>query len=139
MRRPSLWLFALVVSGCATLTPDGARVSVYTARLDGPAANHDMPDGCRKLSESPKYWMSEQEMEGQAHPFAKQQNATAASGGNAVLALKKMVRPRLDFECPNAVPIRDCPGSSGAWFDVTFESYTCTAEALRTLDTPKGK
>lgn len=76
-------------------------------------------------------------MEGQAHPFAKQQSASAAEGGNVLLVLKKMVRPRLDFECPNAVPIGDCPGSSGAWFDVVMESYTCTPDAILVLNTAK--
>lgn len=139
MRRSALWLFALLVSGCVTLTPAGGRISIYYAPLDGPPARRAMPDGCQRLTVSPKGWMSERDIEGQAHPFASQQNASAVEGGNVLLVLKKQVRSRRDPECPSASPIRDCPGSSGAWYDVVFESYTCTPEAIRTLNTPKSE
>jgi hypothetical protein len=38
-----------------------------------------------------------------------------------------------DPDCPGASPITDCPPGFGAWFDVVFESYACTAEALQKL------
>jgi hypothetical protein len=97
-----------------------------------------MPDGCRRLTVSPKDWMSESDIEGQAHPFARQQNASAVEGGNVLLVLREQIRSRHDPECPSASSIRDCPGSSGAWYNVVFESYMCTPEAIRTLNTPKG-
>ena len=96
-----------------------------------------MPDGCRKVAVviSPNR-MSELDMD-QDDPFRKQRNAAAAGGGNALLVLKRVVSPRRDLECPNAVPIRDCAPSSGAWSTVEFESYACSADALRTLNTRK--
>ena len=81
--------------------------------------------------------MSEMEIEGQADPFRKQRNVTGAAGGNALLALKRVVGARRDPECPGASRITDCAPSSGAWFAVTFESYTCTPDALRMLAGPK--
>jgi hypothetical protein len=137
MNKSVLCLLALLGSACVSLTPEASTIAIFNAPLDGPATRRAMPEGCQRLTVSPKYWMSEQEMEGQAHPFAKQQNAAASGGGNVLLVLKQMVRPRLDFECPNAVPIRDCPGSSGAWFDVVIESYTCTPDAIRALNAPR--
>jgi len=96
-----------------------------------------MPDGCRRLSRYPKAWISESDLEGQSHPFAREQNAAAAEGGNVLVVLKKMVSPRTDPDCPNALPIRDCPGRSGARFDVVAESYVCTPDAIRTLNAAK--
>jgi hypothetical protein len=138
MRRSALFLFALLASSCVTLTPAGARVSIYTAPVDGPPANRAMPDDCRRLSVSPKEWMTESDIEGQAHPFARQQNASAVEGGNVLLVLKEQIRSRQDPECPASAPIRDCAGSSGRWYNVVFESYTCTPEAILTLNTPKS-
>src|SRR5262245_34649719 len=138
MRRTALVLLAWVASSCVTLTPEGTRVSVYTAPLDGLPVQREMPDGCRRLMTLPKDWMSELELAAKDNPFAKQQNATAAAGANVLLVLKQLGRPRRDVECPNALPILDCPGSSGAWYNVAFEGYACTPEAIRTLNTPKG-
>src|SRR5262245_4306546 len=112
MRRTAFMLLALVVSSCATLTPEGARVSVYTAPLDGPLARREMPNGCRRLIVLPKDWMSELDLEAPVNPFAKQQNATAAAGANVLLVLKQLGRARRDFECPNAVSILNCSGSA---------------------------
>ena len=138
MRRQSLLLLVLVAFGCVTLTPDGKRVSVYTAPHDAPPAGREMPDGCRKLGVLPEEWMSELEMDGQAEPFLKQRNAAAAAGANTLLALKKLTGARRDPECPGAVPIRDCAPNSGAWYMVEFETYQCTPDALKTLNTPKN-
>jgi hypothetical protein len=82
--------------------------------------------------------MTESEIAGQAHPFASQQNASAVNGGNVLVVLKGLMRSRRDPDCPASSPIRDCPGSSGEWYHVVFETYMCTPEAIRTLDTPKA-
>jgi len=137
MRRLALCLLALVVSGCVTLTPEGARVAIYSAPLDGPPARRQMPDGCQRLAVSPKNWLSEFDMDGQKQPFAKQQNAAAVQGGNVLLVLKEQIRDRHFVDCSITGSINDCPGASGAWFDVVFETYTCTPEAIRVLNTPK--
>jgi hypothetical protein len=139
MRRTSLAVLACISLGCVTLTPAGKQVGVYFAPLAGPASLREMPADCRRLSVTPngKNWMSESEIEGQGHPFFRQQNASAVEGGNVLLVLKEVARPRLNPECPNQLPIRDCPGYSGAWFNVVFESYTCTPDAIRTLNTPR--
>jgi hypothetical protein len=121
-----------------TLTPAGARVSIYKAPLDGPPALREMPDGCQRLSVESKDKMTEAAIEGQATPFAKQQNASAAAGGNVLLVLKKEIRGRRDPDCPASSSIRDCAGSSGAWYSLVFESYMCTPEAIQTLNTPKS-
>jgi hypothetical protein len=75
-------------------------------------------------------------MELQSHPFWRQQDAAGTSGANVLLVLKELARSRRDFECPSTSPIRDCPGSSGAYFNVTFEGYRCTPDAIRILNTP---
>jgi hypothetical protein len=139
MRRSSVLLLTLALGGCVTLTPAGAGVSVYAPPGSNAApARRDMPDGCRKLSALPDDRMTESEMEGQSDPFRKQRNAAGDAGGNVLLVLKRMVSPRRDFECPGSSPIRDCPAVSGATFAVSFESYTCTPDALKALGTPKS-
>jgi len=138
MRRSVPFLFALLASSCVTLTPAGARVSIYNAPLDGPPALRAMPDGCQRLNVVSKDKMTESAIEGQATPFAKQQNASAAAGGNVLLVLKQQIRPRRDPDCPASSSIRDCLGSSGAWYNIVFESYMCTPEAIQTLNTPKS-
>jgi hypothetical protein len=130
MRRIVLLALLVIASSCATLTPEGARLSVYTASLDVPPARRELPDGCQRLLVLPTDRMSEREMEGQAHPFWRQRNAAGASGANVLLVLKKPAGARNDFECPNSSPITDCLGSSGAWFTVNFEGYRCTPEAI---------
>jgi hypothetical protein len=138
MRRSALLLFALLASGCVTLTPAGAHVSIYYAPLDGPPALRAMPDDCRRLSVSSKEWMTEADIEEQATPFARHQNASVAAGGNVLLVLKEERRGRRDPDCPASSPIRNCAGSSGAWYNVVFESYMYTDEAILTLNTPKS-
>jgi hypothetical protein len=136
MQRAALVVLVLIASGCVTLTPEGGRVSVYTAPLDAPPARRELPDGCQRVVALPGDWMSEREMEGQAHPFWRQRNAAAASGANVLLVLKEPRGARTDVECPNSSPITDCLGTSGAWFAVTFEGYMCTPQAIQILNTP---
>ena len=83
--------------------------------------------------------MTEAEIEGQRDPYKAERASAAAAGANALLVLSKVIMPRRDFNCPPASRITDCPSSSGAWFQVVFESYACTADALKTLSTPPPK
>ena len=99
-----------------------------------------MPESCRKLVVvQPQEYMSEQEIDGQKSPFRRQRKAAAAGGGNTLLVLKRQTSARRDMECPNALSIRDCAPNSGAWYVVEFESYACSGDALRTLNTPPAK
>ena len=135
MRR-CLLLPAVFASGCVTLTPEGARVSVYRAPLEGLPAQHSMPTGCRLLSTKPPVTMTELDMEGQKDPFRLERNQVGAAGGNALLVLSRTTVSRHDSECPGSSPITDCPPSFGAWFRVVMEGYACTPDALRKLTPP---
>src|SRR5262249_4726995 len=130
------WL-ALAVFGCscATLTPEGAAVSVYQAPMDAPPAQRTMPTGCTRVTVGAPGPMTELQMHGQKDPYWTERNQAGAAGANALLVLSKQTISRHDFECPGSSPITDCPPSSGAWYRVIFESYSCTADALRTLAT----
>src|SRR5262245_7353888 len=130
------WLLAIaVMSGCVTLSPEGAKVSVYRTSLDASAADRRMPNGCRLLSTTDSVSIPEIDLVGQMDPFRTQRNETGGAGGNALLVLTRMTRGRRDPECPTASPITDCPATLGAWFSVVFESYSCTPEALGQLAT----
>ena len=113
---------------------------MFTAPLVGTAARPEMPEGCRKLTVAqPQAYMSELEIEGQKNPFRRQRTAAAEGGGNTLLVLKRQTSPRRTFECPSALPITDCAPDSGAWYEVNFESYACSTDALVTLNTPPTK
>jgi hypothetical protein len=131
MRR--CFLLLVLTCGCETLTPQGARVSVYRASLDGLPAQRAMPAGCRLLSTQPAVTMTELDIEGQKDPFRTARNEAGAAGGNALLVLSRMIISRHDSECPGSSPITDCPPSFGAWFRVTLESYACAPDALDRL------
>ena len=128
-----LLLLAVFAGGCVTLTPDGARVSVYRAPMDGLPFQRDMPEGCRLLATTPPVSMTELDTEGQKDPFRMQRNQAGAVGANVLLVLSRMTMSRHDSECPGSSPITDCPPSFGAWFRVATESYECTPDALRRL------
>ncbi len=132
------WLPAIVflACGCATLTKAGSQVTVYRASLEVPAAQRAMPEGCALTASKPVAWMTELDLEGSKDPYLLQRNETGAAGGNVLLVLSRRVTSRRDFECPSSSPITDCPGSSGGWFKVAFESYTCTPDALQNLMSP---
>ena len=138
MRWPTSVIFALLTCGCLTLTPEGARVKVYQAPFDGPPAKREMPDGCRKVAALGEDRFSESMIEGQADPYRRQRNDVGGSGGNILLVLKQQTSPRTSPECPKGVPIGDCPGLSGAWYRVVFESYDCTPDGLRALPPQKN-
>jgi len=115
-------LLLLFCCSCApTLTHEGGQVAVYDAK--GPDAK--MPDGCRLIEAKPPVTMTEFEIMGQHDPYRVVRNEVAAAGGNSLLVRKRVVRSRQSLDCPAASPITDCPGQSGALFEVTFESYSC--------------
>ena len=133
---------ALPVAGGTTskaAASDSTPVAVFRAPLDGPPSGRAMPADCRLLQTAKPVNMTELEMEGQRDPFKVQRADAAAAGGNTLLVLSKIIQPRRDFECAKAMRITDCPASSGAWLQVVFESYACSAEALKTLSTPPAK
>ena len=92
-----------------------------------------MPSGCRLVKTTKKTSMTELDMTGQKDPFYVQRRDANRAGGNALLVLSRQVISRHDPECPGASPITDCPPGSGAWFDVVFETYACTPDALGKL------
>ena len=114
-------------------------VAVFRARLEGPPSGRVMPQGCRAIQTTPPRTMTEVEMEGQRDPYKAERASAAAAGGNALLVLSKVIMPRRNVDCPTALRITDCPGSTGAWLQIVFESYACTADALKTLSTPPPK
>ena len=125
-------LLVLALSGCVTLTPKGAGVSVYRTSLQSERDQRE-PRGCRRLSSSSPRFITELEMEGQKDPFRVERNEAGATGANVLLVLSRMTLGRRNFECPNASPITDCPGSFGAWYSVALETYSCSDAALRAL------
>jgi hypothetical protein len=132
MRR-SLLLMAALAGGCATLTPEGSGVLVYRAPLEAQAAPAPMPEGCRKLAETHPVNITELELESDKHPYLAQQNQAAAAGANVLLVRSRELIPRRTYDCPASSRITDCPFNSGAWYRVVFESYTCSADGLRSL------
>jgi hypothetical protein len=133
-------LFATAMSGCVTLTPAGAGVSVYKASLVSEQDRREPPTGCRRLSSSEPRFITELELEGQKDPFRVERNSTGVEGGNALLVQTRMIMGRRDPECTNSLPITDCPSSSGAWFRMVIDRYVCTDEGLQALANaqPKG-
>jgi hypothetical protein len=114
-------------------------VAVFRAPLEGPPSGRAMPQGCRAIQTTPPRTMTEVEMDGQRDPYKAERASAATAGANALLVLSKVIMPRRDFACPPPLRITDCPGSTGAWLQVVFESYACTADALKTLSTPPPK
>ena len=128
-------LLGVFACGCVALTPEGARVSVYRAPLDGQPVQRTMPEGCRLLATKPPISMPELDLDGQKDPFRVERNDAGAAGANALLVLSRMTMGRRNMDCPGGSPITDCPGSVGAWFRVAVETYACTPDALHTLST----
>jgi hypothetical protein len=125
-----LGAIALTLS-CASSTPDRGGVRVYQAPLsDAPAG---MPRGCRLLIAHPPVDMSELLMTGSRDPFRAQRVRAEQAGGNVLLVRSRMIVPRMDYNCPAASPITDCPPSEGSWHLVVFEDYACSAEAMKEL------
>ena len=117
----------ILAAGCtAALTQQGAGVAVYE--------NREMPSGCRLLNAKPAVYMTELEIYGQNDPYRVARNEAGAGGANALLVRSQVVVGRRSFDCPASSPITDCPGHSGAQYKVIFESYVCTADALRAIN-----
>ncbi len=129
---PALTL-ALAIGGCSGLSPQAAKVAVYQAPLDAPAAAKGMPAGCTEVATQPLTYLSEFAMTGVDDPYRVERNAAAAQGANVLLVLSSQIVPRQCFNCPAASPITDCPPCEGAWFDVVFASYACSPEGLAAL------
>src|SRR6516165_1320344 len=131
-----LLLSGILVCGCATLTPEGARVPVYHARLDDPPPQRTMPAGCDLVEAKPPVRMTELDLEGQKDPFRKTRNEAAAGGANTLLVLRRTIMGRRNADCPGSMRITECSGALGAWYEVTVASYSCTPQALAAITLP---
>ncbi len=134
-----MWVFAApaaaLLAACATapLPPEAERVAVYDAPLEASPAARKMPLDCAEVLRSePQQW-TELDRTGSKDPYRTERAATAAAGGNVLLVLDRMLYPRTDFDCPAASPITNCPPSLGAWYEVVFVSYACSAKSLSEL------
>lgn len=128
MRTPFA-VFALLTAACAAAPP--VDVAVYDAP-PGPGPARGMPDGCGLLLVHPPVALSELDMSG-SDPFRKQRVRTARAGGNVLLVRSRQITPRRDIDCPASSPITDCPPAVGAWSDVVFEDWKCSAPGLAAL------
>ena len=131
-------VLAVLLAGLSVASAPPLDVRVFQAPLDAPPAKRAMPEGCRLVQTSKRVSMTELDMEGSKDPFHTQRHEAALAGANALLVLRKLVISRHDPECPGASRITDCPPGSGAWFDVVFESYACSREALEKLSRATG-
>jgi hypothetical protein len=131
-------LLSAMLGACATLSQEGAGVLVFNAPLNAPAAKRTMPAGCRLVSSQRPFDMPELDLYGQRDPFRAERRAAGAAGANAMLVLTEMRISRHDSECPGSSPITDCPPSLGAWYRVALETYACTPEALRGLESAQS-
>jgi hypothetical protein len=120
-RRGVLVLGVLAISCAPTLTSQGAAVSVFLVKMDDAKSPGAMPEGCRLLATRPPVSMTEADIAVQKDPYRLGRNEAGAAGGNALLVRS---------------PVTDCPGYSGAWYSLVYESYVCTPDALKQLNTP---
>ena len=131
-RRLAASASLLGLTGCATTPPSPQTngVAIYQAPLDGQNA---MPAGCREIRRTPPQPWAELDRVAPIDPYQVERAAAAAAGGNVLLVLDRMTRPRSDFDCPAAAKITDCPRSVGAWYDLVFVSYACSPPSLGEL------
>ncbi len=125
----------LLTLSCASSAPESGGVRVYQAPLSD--ARAAMPRGCRLLASHPAVDMSELRMTGSKDPFHAERVRAEQAGGNVLLVRSRMTVPRMDYNCPAASPITDCPPSEGSWHLVVFEDYACSGEAMRELQAVK--
>ena len=125
-------LVVLTACAAAPLSPEANRVAVYEAPLERPAASR-LPPGCEEIRRTAAQQWSELDRTGSKDPYREERAATAAAGGNVLLVLGRQISPRATFDCPASSPISDCPPAVGAWFDVVFVSYACSAQSLAEL------
>jgi len=135
-RRGVLVLGVLAISCAPTLTSQGAAVSVFLVKMDDGKSPGAMPEGCRLLATRPPVSMTEADIAVQKDPYRLGRNEAGAAGGNALLVRSRVTVPRRTVTCPVASPVTDCPGYSGAWYSLVYESYVCTPDALKQLNTP---
>jgi len=130
-------LFALVVlsaAGCASLTPEGARVRVYEADSSAPPSSRALPSGCRLVApaEEPTNQMeSERQV---TDPYRLQRNAAAEKGGNVLLVLSRQILARPKTDCAVGDSSPECVSRGENWYRVAFEAYACDESALRALE-----
>ncbi len=118
--------------GCATATPEGAKVEVYEANLKLPPDSRRLPDGCRLvLTSGPVDQMESERLV--TDPYRTQRNDTAAKGGNVLLVLSDRYKTLNKTECPPSDTSFDCQSTAQNWYQVMFESYTCDAPSLEAL------
>ena len=137
MRFAKVAPLLLVVACAPTLTHEGANVSVFEVP-QASAPDTKMPDDCKLVASKPPVKLTEMEMYGVKDPYRLMRNEAGAAGANALLVRSHMIIARRDTDCPAKAPITDCPGKSGAWYEVTFESYSCSADALQKLAPAKA-
>ena len=136
MSKQMLLLLAFVAC-TPTLSKQGETVSVFEVPQTA-AAGSKMPDGCKLVATKAPVKLTEMEMYGVKDPYRLMRNEAGAAGANALVVRPHMIIARRDMDCPAKAPITDCPGQSGAWYEVAFESYSCSADALQTLAPAKG-
>ena len=135
--KKAVLVLATLASGCApVLTSQGAGVSVFLVKMDDVRRPDAMPEGCRLLATRPPVSMTEADIAVQKDPYRLARNEAGEAGANALLVRSSVTALRRTANCPVASPITDCPGSSGAWYSLVYESYACTPDALKQLNTP---
>jgi hypothetical protein len=120
------------VAACATVKTDPVSVKVYEANASAPAESRRMPAGCNLIDTTAPFDQMESERYVE-NPYRRQREATAAKGGNALLVLSSRIVTRPGLECPPSDRSPNCLRDSQSWNRVSFESYTCSPEALATL------
>lgn len=134
MRHTIVFLFLTVgLCGCASLTPDGARVKVYEADLAAPESSRALPRGCKLISTT----APADQMESERHisdPYRLERNDTAGRGGNVLLVLSTRFVTRYKTDCAGGDNSPDCQNRAQNWYKVAFASYVCDPEAQQALD-----
>ncbi len=134
MRHTIGLLFLTVgLGGCASLTPDGARVKVYEADLAAPESSRALPGGCKLISTT----APADQMESERHisdPYRLERNDTAARGGNVLVMLSTRFVTRYKTDCAGGDNSPDCQNRAQNWYKVVFVSYACDSEAQLALD-----
>jgi hypothetical protein len=126
-------LLTVGLCGCASLTPDGARVKVYEADLAAPESSRALPGGCKWIATT----APADQMESERHisdPYRLERNDTAARGGNVLLVLSARFVTRYKTDCAGGDNSPDCQNRAQNWYKVAFASYACDPEAQQALD-----
>ncbi|MGH9317638.1 MAG: hypothetical protein ACRD1P_11110 [Thermoanaerobaculia bacterium] len=134
MKTRQSMVLALLCAGCATtLTKEAAQVAVYEADASAPEESRRLPEGCRLLETTKPVDQMESERYASSDPYRLERNEAAARGGNVLLVLSDRIvnRPNLDCSASDRSP--DCLRGGQTWYQVSFASYECSAEALQTL------